>query len=101
MSSTAVVSRFNPIVVAAANATHSRNSAAKFPRATIASRVATTSNTPATAVSSASTKIVARNSSSGSSRRTVAEASWAGSSPVATKATPVASRASVASQSAK
>ena len=92
VSSTAVVSRFSEIVVIAANATHKPNNAAKFPRPSVASRVASMSKNPASAVSSASTRTVARNSRIGRIRRTVASASAVLSSPVPTQNPPEASR---------
>ncbi len=99
VSSTAVVSRFSAIVVTEANAQQSRNKPRKLPRAAMASLVAATSKTPAAAVSSARTRIVARNSRIGRIRRTVADASPDGSSPVATKARPAASSATATKSS--
>jgi hypothetical protein len=96
VSRTAVVSRLRPMVLAAAKTTHRTKSAAKLPRATIASRLATMSKSPATFVSSASTRTVARNSRIGRIRRNVASAPSfpeTGSRPVAMKISPSTSSA--------
>ena len=88
VSRTAVVSRLSAIVVIEAKPTQSQNRARKLPRAVTATRVASASNTPATAVSSASTTTVPRKIRIGTIRRIVPSASARGSSPVSTHTTP-------------
>jgi hypothetical protein len=92
VSSTAVVSRFRVIVVTDAKTTHRPNSAANFPPALRASRAAITLNKPACAVSSASTRTVARNNRIGQILRMMSSASLVGSSPVPTQIPPATSR---------